>query len=204
MVSVPHRLDAISESDIPLEACPITAPEGPPSLRAPRAENPQPVKHWEVYVDDLIGMVQGSPKHLHHVNHFLLASLDKILRRLDPEDGIYQQEPALVKKILAGDATWATRKVVLGWLLETLDMLIELPPHRLVRLLTIFDTIGPHQCRTTVKKWLNVLWGGAADGSHHRWQHGFVQCTAERASAEEREGTKVHLSTTVHEMLIYF
>jgi hypothetical protein len=102
-------------------------------------------------------MVQGSSKHRHHAKRLLLALLDKVLRRLDPYDGIYRQEPASVKKMLAGNATWVTRTVVLGWLLDTLAMAIELPPHRLTRLFVILDTIGPHQRHTTVKKLQKVL-----------------------------------------------
>jgi hypothetical protein len=84
--SVPHHLDAISEPDIPLEHCPVTAPQGPPSLRLPRAahhchhRHPRPVKHWEAYVDDFIGMVQGSTTHRRHVKRLLLDSLDKFMR----------------------------------------------------------------------------------------------------------------------------
>jgi hypothetical protein len=56
-----------------------------------------------------------------------------------------------------GDATWATRKVLLGWLVDTLKMTIELPPHRVKRLFEILDSVPPHQGRTSVKKWQNLL-----------------------------------------------
>jgi hypothetical protein len=62
--------------------------------------------------------------------------------------------------MLAGDATWVTRKVILGWLVDMVAMKIQLPSHRMVHLFEIIDTIGPHQQRTTVNKW-QIRWGGA-------------------------------------------
>jgi hypothetical protein len=55
--------------------------------------------------------------------------------------------------MLAGDATWAMRKLVIGWLLYTVAMTIQLPSHHLLQIFEILDTIGPTQRRTTVKKW---------------------------------------------------
>jgi hypothetical protein len=61
----PHCLDAVSESQgsVP-ELAPI-APAAAPTLSLPSKALPKdspspPVKSWEVYVNDFIGMVQGS------------------------------------------------------------------------------------------------------------------------------------------------
>jgi hypothetical protein len=32
--------------------------------------------------------------------------------------------------MLKGDATWETRKIILGWLLDTYAMTVQIPPHR--------------------------------------------------------------------------
>jgi hypothetical protein len=56
-----------------------------------------------------------------------------VLRKLDDLDNVHRQEPASIKKMLKGDATWATRKIVLGWLLDTVAMTVQLHSHRLRR-----------------------------------------------------------------------
>jgi hypothetical protein len=38
--------------------------------------HPQPVNHWEMYIGDFIGIVQGSQNHRRHIKRLLLASLD--------------------------------------------------------------------------------------------------------------------------------
>jgi hypothetical protein len=62
-----------------------------------------------------------------------------------------------VKKLRQGDAYWSTRKLMLGWLLDTLTMTLELPLHRRERLQVILDSIPRSQKRTTAKKWHKVL-----------------------------------------------
>jgi hypothetical protein len=56
-----------------------------------------------------------------------------------------------------GDATWATRKDILGWTVDTLQITIELPPHRVTHLFEILDSVPAHQGRTSVKKWQKLL-----------------------------------------------
>jgi hypothetical protein len=59
--------------------------------------------------------------------------------------------------MLKGDATWATLKVVMGWMIDTIAMTIQMPAHRILRLFKILDSIAPTQRRTTVNKWQNLL-----------------------------------------------
>jgi hypothetical protein len=108
-------------------------------------------------VDDFIGMVQVGAAHRRHVKRALLATLDTVFRRLVRGNNPFHQKPASVKKMQKGDATWATRKVLLGWLVDTLKMTIEIPPHRVKRLFEILDNVPPHKGRTSVKKWQKLL-----------------------------------------------
>jgi hypothetical protein len=103
-------------------------------------------------VDDFIGMLQGNPVHCQHVKHIFLSSLDEVLRQLDNQDNIHRQELASVKNVLKGDATWVTLNIVLGWLLDTCTITVQLTPHRVARLFEILDYIAPKQHRTTVNK----------------------------------------------------
>jgi hypothetical protein len=88
----------------------------------------------------------------------LLHVLDSVFRPRDPKrDSTFRQEPASVKKLKKGDARWSTKKVVLGWLLDSVDKTISLPPHRIERLQAILADIGPTKKRISVKNWHRLL-----------------------------------------------
>ena len=61
-----------------------------------------------------------------------------------------------MKKFLAGDAYLSIRKIILGWLIDTVRQTLELPPHRLERLQHIFDTLR-HKDRVSIKMWHKFL-----------------------------------------------
>jgi hypothetical protein len=155
----PHRLELKSES------CSMAAPS--PRWKHHPMRKPEgawahghvhkPVQRWDVYVDDFIGLAQENANRRKRVKRALLHSLDCVFRGLDATDGPHRQEPASVKKLLKGDATWATRKTVLGWVLDTVDKTIQLPPHRIDRLHSILDGIPGMQRRTSTKKWQQVI-----------------------------------------------
>jgi hypothetical protein len=84
----------------------------------------------DVFVDDFVGMAQGNKQQLSDVCRTLLHSLDEVLHPLDKWDDEHRKEPASVKKLLQGDAYWGTRKLVLGWIIDTILMTLELPQHR--------------------------------------------------------------------------
>jgi hypothetical protein len=110
-----------------------------------------------VYVDDFIGMVQGSRCRRHHVKRILLHSLDKVFCKLEDMDDPRRQEPVLIKKMLKGDAAWETQKTVLGWMIDTVRMTVELPPHRIERLFELLDTVDPGQKRISVQEWQKLV-----------------------------------------------
>jgi hypothetical protein len=96
--------------------------------------NRRPVAAHDVYVDDFLSLVQGVKRRRLQVKRSLLHALDSVFRGLDTSDGPHRQEPASVKKLLKGDGTWTTVKLVLGWLIDTVRKTIQFPPHRLARL----------------------------------------------------------------------
>ena len=59
--------------------------------------------------------------------------------------------------MLKGDASWATHKMTLGWILDTISMTIELPPHRTQRLQQLLDSGQPGQRRIATKQWHRVM-----------------------------------------------
>jgi hypothetical protein len=57
----------------------------------------------------------------------LLHSLDVVFIPLEATDSPHRQEPASVKKRKKGNARWATRHIILGWLVDTVHLTIDLP-----------------------------------------------------------------------------
>jgi hypothetical protein len=92
----------------------------------------------DVYMDDELLAAQGSKARLNRVRRVLLHTNDLVLRPNDAEDDAEgRREPISQKKLAKGDGCWSTRKVILGWLVDTLKGTIELPEHRKERLLAI-------------------------------------------------------------------
>ena len=162
----PHRLEALSSipppdepaSGLTTRSTTLSVPK--PSNRVRSADwRSKAVAAFDIFVDDFIGLAQGNQTRRLELTRILLHSLDEVFRALHPEvDGPYRKEPASVKKLKLGDAHWCTRKLVLGWLIDTLQMTLELPPHRQQRLTEdILDSIPPHQKRVSLKKWHQVL-----------------------------------------------
>jgi hypothetical protein len=155
--SCPHRLDVLSESVAPpsIGALPaLTSPSADPvpHRRAPQGHPHPAVKKWDVYIVDFIGMVQGGWHHSRHLKRVLLHTLDLVFCPLDSGDSEHRQEPASVKKMRKGDATWSTRKVILGWILDSCQLTLELPCHRIARLFELLDSVVPSQHRVSTKK----------------------------------------------------
>jgi hypothetical protein len=131
----PHRLDIVSGS---LAAMPEFAPSSssalptlplPSKAPPPRGRPRPPVKSWDVYVGDFMCMAQGTCQDRRHVKRVLLHTLDKIFRPLDLKDNKHRQEPASVKKMRKGDATWTMRKIILGWIMDAVCLTVKLPVH---------------------------------------------------------------------------
>jgi hypothetical protein len=79
----------------------------------------RPVGRWDLCVHDLVGLVQYNVSRRRHIKRALLHSLDQVFRGLVADDGSDRQEPASMKNLLKGDATWVTGNLVLGSLLDT-------------------------------------------------------------------------------------
>jgi hypothetical protein len=177
-----HRLDDVSKSHPP-SADPVADPT--PAASAPDVSNQQhadpvacttpaapapdvastctptytikPLAIHDLYMDDFISLVQGNAKRRKQVKRSLLHSLDEVFRALAPGDNPNRQEPASVKKLLKGDGRWAMRKVVLGWVLDTVAKRIELPPHRIARLHDLLHSITPSHKHVSTKHWHQLL-----------------------------------------------
>ena len=79
--------------------------------------------------------------------------MDNLLR---PTDSTHHQEPISLSKLAKGDAKWATRKVLLGWIVDTIIETIELPDHHRLRLLEILTGLHGKR-RGSLKEWHKAL-----------------------------------------------
>ena len=87
-------------------------------------------------------------------NH-LLHAIDAVLAQ-PALDEPHRNEAISLKKLLQGDGSWNTRKIILGWIVDTIRHTIELPPHRKETLAQIFEELSGVK-RVSTKKWASVL-----------------------------------------------
>ena len=158
--TAPTEIAAANATRIP-SAAPIATATPVPTLQPTTAIHTpgyrRPIRYANVYVDDFLALIQGNKHQRLQTMRTILHVLDLVLRPLDPSDGNFRQEPASVKKLKKGDANWSTKKVVLGWAVDTVAKTIELPPHHVEQLHLILDSIQPNQKRTTAKVWHKLL-----------------------------------------------
>lgn len=183
---LPHRLDDMADApgtdDPPRLSCSpsvaltSSAPTSPASPRQhqdplrfqtsipPSATRPlgpsrriKPLLDTDVYMDDFIQAVQGGPSRRARARRILFETIDEVFQPLASEPTKNRQEPISTKKLQKGDARWATRKNVLGWIIDTVDETIELPQRRLARLDSILSDLPRSKTRISVKTWHQVL-----------------------------------------------
>ena len=125
----------------------------------------QPLAYADIFIDDFIGAAQ-EPQLPHQdpdlgncrrVRKALLHSIDDVFQPLLPNDNPTRQEPVSMKKLREGDCSFGTLKLRLGWIIDTINMTIQLPQHRVDRLAEILNSIPATQRRTSVKKWYSIL-----------------------------------------------
>ncbi|MCA1807793.1 MAG: hypothetical protein LC687_08110, partial [Actinobacteria bacterium] len=79
----------------------------------------RPVGDTDVFVDDFIQLGQGGRLRLKSLRSHLLHALDQVLAR-PASDEPHRNEAISLKKLLKGDGSWNTRKLILGWIVDTI------------------------------------------------------------------------------------
>ena len=116
-----------------------------------------PVQSTDVYMDDFIQVMQGSRRRLQAYRRRLFNAIHDVFRPLSETDRPGRKDPISLKKLLKGDAAWSTRKVILGWDVDTVAGTIHLTPRRAERLHDILRSVLPDQKRVSTKKWHKLL-----------------------------------------------
>ena len=109
-----------------------------PYLRRP---NTKLLAYVDVFVDNFLGLAQGPMQRRCHVRRTLFHALDKVFRSLHQQDATQRKEVLSLKKLDAGDCYWSTCQTMLGWIVDSVNMTIALPPHCVARLKEIVHAI---------------------------------------------------------------
>jgi hypothetical protein len=144
-----------SNTAVPAPISPPIDPRAGPSTHQ-HLNRQQPFGKFDIYVDDFLATAQGKARRRNRLRRILFHTLDEVLRPKDQDD-CDAQEPISLKKLRKGDAKWSTTKQMMGWLIDTIQSTITLPPHRLERLHTILASITPDQHQVSIKKWQQML-----------------------------------------------
>ena len=113
-----------------------------------------PITHADVFVDDFILLGQGRPSKLMWMRDHLLHAVDDILDKPLPTE--LRNEAVSVKKLRNGDGGWATRKLILGWTLDSEQRTIELPPHRSEACVSLLRDLASSR-RVRTKRWASAM-----------------------------------------------
>ena len=117
----------------------------PPTRRDPSISTKlTPLSSIDVFMDNFIAMGQ-TQNTCPRVRKVLMEAIDQVFRPLDALDDPYCTESISVKKLRKGDCSWDTCKTVLGWIIDTVQMTIKLPKHRVQRLGKILASIPSRQ-----------------------------------------------------------
>ena len=132
----------------------------PPCHLAPEARPPLllhlgPIAHVNVFVDDFIGLAQGSPSLCQHVHCCILHAVNRVFAPATM-DIPNQNETVSEKKMLKGDGSWMQRKEILGWMLDSTQGTLKLTDHHKARVLAIFDDLCG-QKHVSIKAWQWIL-----------------------------------------------
>lgn len=162
-VDQPHRLEPIADTQPAEEPSHVSPrPDSGPVVAVPVPAHPlgprrPPLRYYDVYMDDFLGLFQGGPRRLQQCRRRLFHCIDRVLRPLSADDPDTRQEPSSLKKLGKGDACLTTRKVMLGWLIDTVAETISLPPRRLQRLHDMLDSLPRSKRRIATNEWQKIL-----------------------------------------------
>mmetsp|Transcript_5804 Transcript_5804/g.9653 ORF Transcript_5804/g.9653 Transcript_5804/m.9653 type:complete len:257 (+) Transcript_5804:43-813(+) len=112
--------------------------------------------YGDVYMDNFCLLAQGDASIRNSTRRHLFHVIDCVFHPNNSADSV-RQEPNSIKKLRRGNTFWMTRKKMLGWLLDMVDMSISLPGSRAEKLQAALDKFPRHQKHTSAKKWYRLL-----------------------------------------------
>ena len=81
----------------------------------------------DVFVNDFLGMAQGPCHRRRHICCTLFHSLYKVFQPLNRQDTKQFKEVLSPKMLDAGECSWSIYQILLGWIVESINLTITLP-----------------------------------------------------------------------------
>lgn len=100
--------------------------------------------------DELL-VAQENPAQLDLCRWQLLHHNNRVFCPSNPDEPT-RTTPVSLKNLLKGDACWATQKLLLGWIVDSMQGTLKLPLHRQIRLTTILGEVQGRS-QVSVKNW---------------------------------------------------
>jgi hypothetical protein len=112
---------------------------------------------------------------------------------------VHRTEPISTAKLLQGDAAWDTCKKLLGWIVDSVTLTLNLPPRRLQRLADLLASIPAQQQRLALARWHKLLgelrsMALALPGARGLFSH-------LQAAIHSRRGNRLRLTQAFHHAL---
>ena len=126
-----------------------------PDIRPPLLLHVGPVAHVDVYMDDFIGLAQGSQELCQDTRRCIMHSIDQIFAQPD-ERTPTRKELVSENKMNKGDGSWNQQKEILVWILDMHKGTMELTDWKKECVMQIFMELWDKKC-IGVKKWHQVL-----------------------------------------------
>lgn len=108
-----------------------------------------------VFIDDYIVLAHSI--YGKYVRNTLFHAINSFFRPNDFYYSEYHREPVSLKKLRKWDCSWSTIKLVLGWVINTVGMTIELPYYWQEQLDAVLSSIPSTQKYIGAKKWHRFL-----------------------------------------------
>ena len=164
----------------------------PPELR--RAA----LAHIEVYLDDFLGVIQGGPVEQTHMTHHLFRFIDELFRPNNPQYRA-REEPISLKKSAKGYARRITTKTVLGWEIDTMKLVLNLPQTIREKMSSSLEGVTKRSKRIYKQKWFWIL--GLLQSAVPEISGATVMFSRLYNALETAEGRRVLLTAHVQDKL---
>ena len=108
------------------------------------------LSYVEIFLNDFLDLEQGPTHRCHTVRWALFHAINAVFITLNSKYGEHFDEVLFLKNINAGDLTWLTCQVLLGWIVDSVNLTMNLPPYRAERLKEILGAIPPAHKRVVI------------------------------------------------------
>ena len=111
----------------------------------------------DIFLNDFLALLQGLTHERRNVRWTHFHTVNTIFIPLDGEDHNHRKEVSPLKNIDSGDCTWLTCQVLFGWIIDSVNITISLPPHSADRLKEIMKKKPLTQKRVRGETWHHFL-----------------------------------------------